>query len=134
MSNKLNSIRDKEAKESYETDKQRMSNIKEAGIIGKRFFLVYFYTALVNQFNSFSLFNLHILAQASCVQARAISLVKKEQCTLPWYWKLIENDPENKFIRCNESYFLEPSKDPALKYLATVPQPNDTCKSESRFY
>ena len=40
MSNKLNSIRDKEAKESYETDKQRMSNIKEAGIIGKRFFLV----------------------------------------------------------------------------------------------
>ena len=41
MSNKLNSIRDKEAKESYETDKQRTSNIKEAGIIGKRFFLVF---------------------------------------------------------------------------------------------
>ena len=40
MSNKLNSIRDKEAKESYETDKQRTSNNKEAGIIGKRFFLV----------------------------------------------------------------------------------------------
>ena len=44
MSNKLNSIRDKEAKESYETDKQRMSNIKEAGIIGKRFFLVHYQT------------------------------------------------------------------------------------------
>ena len=42
MRNKYNSIRDKEAKESYETDKQRMSNIKEAGIIGKRFLLVQF--------------------------------------------------------------------------------------------
>ena len=46
MSNKLNSIRDKEAKESYETDKQRTSNIKEAGIIGKRFFLVHMFDDL----------------------------------------------------------------------------------------
>ena len=32
--------RDKKAKESKEADKQRTSNIKEAGTIGKRFFLV----------------------------------------------------------------------------------------------
>ena len=32
--------RNKEAKKSLETDKQRTSNIKEAGTIGKRFFLV----------------------------------------------------------------------------------------------
>ena len=32
--------RNKEAKKSSETDTQRTSNIKEAGTIGKRFFLV----------------------------------------------------------------------------------------------
>ena len=32
--------RNKEAKKSKETDKQRTSNIKEAGTTGKRFFLV----------------------------------------------------------------------------------------------
>ena len=76
--------------------------------------------------NSFS-----FLAQATCIRDNAKRLIKKEKCTLPWYWKLIENDPENEFRKCNESNFLEPGKDPVLKYLATVPQPNDTCKSKS---
>ena len=74
-----------------------------------------------------------ILAQATCILDKAKWLIKKEKCTLPWHWKLIENDPENKFKKCNESEFLEPSKDPALNYLATVPQPNDACQSKSKF-